>query len=83
MKLITAKILDPTHLELNQPITIKSGETITISIPTDTNDESLEMKGTEELLSVCGTWEDDRTMEEQISDIYSARKSSNRTEDVF
>ncbi|QTA83490.1 Uncharacterized protein dnl_59000 [Desulfonema limicola] len=30
---------------------------------------------TEEFLSVCGTWEDDRTVEEQINDIYSARKS--------
>ncbi|GMT50240.1 MAG: hypothetical protein IEMM0008_1779 [bacterium] len=83
MKLITAKILDSTHLELNQPITIKSGETITISIPTDTNDDSLEMKATEKLLSICGTWEDERTVDEQIDDIYSARKSGHRTENIF
>jgi len=38
---------------------------------------------TDEFLSVCGTWEDDRSVEEQIQDIYSARKSTNRTEKIF
>jgi hypothetical protein len=38
---------------------------------------------TEEFLSVCGTWEDSRSIEEQIQDIYSARKSTNRTEKIF
>jgi hypothetical protein len=38
---------------------------------------------TEEFLSVCGTWEDERSVDEQISVIYSARKSTMRTEKVF
>lgn len=42
-----------------------------------------EKKTTEELLSVCGTWEDDRSIEEQIRDIYSSRKSTNRAEKIF
>ncbi|MBI4653442.1 MAG: hypothetical protein HY752_00345 [Nitrospirae bacterium] len=42
-----------------------------------------EKKTTEEFLSVCGTWEDDRSVEEQIRDIYSSRKSTNRAEKIF
>ncbi len=38
---------------------------------------------TEEFLSVCGTWEDDRSIEEQIRVIYSSRKSSTKMENVF
>jgi hypothetical protein len=33
MKLITAKILDATHLELSQPLFFHQGDTIQISIP--------------------------------------------------
>lgn len=33
MKIIKAKILDPTHLELSQPIPVQPGEYIHISIP--------------------------------------------------
>ena len=42
-----------------------------------------EKNATDELLSVCGTWEDDRTVDEQIKDIYSNRKSTTRTENIF
>ncbi len=42
-----------------------------------------EKKTTEEFLSVCGTWEDDRSIEEQIRDIYSSRKSTNGAEKIF
>lgn len=45
--------------------------------------ESNEKNATDELLSVCGTWGDDRTADEQIKDIYSSRKSTNRTENIF
>lgn len=45
--------------------------------------ESTEETATEEFLSVCGTWEDNRSIDEQIDDIYSSRKSTNRTEKVF
>ncbi len=45
--------------------------------------KSDEKRMTEEFLSVCGTWEDDRSPEEQIADIYSARKSTGRTEKLF
>ncbi len=42
-----------------------------------------EIKATEELLSVCGAWEDDRSIEEQIRDISSSRKSTSRAEKIF
>jgi len=42
-----------------------------------------EKKTTEEFLAVCGTWEDDRSIEEQVRDIYSSRKSTNRAEKIF
>ena len=42
-----------------------------------------EKNATDEFLSVCGTWEDDRTIDEQLKGIYSSRKSTNRTEKVF
>ena len=42
-----------------------------------------EETATEEFLSVCGAWEDKRSIDEQINDIYSSRKSTIRTEKVF
>jgi len=38
---------------------------------------------TDEFLSVCGTWEDNRSVEEQINDIYSARNSRKLTENFI
>ena len=43
----------------------------------------MKKNATDEFLSVCGTWEDDRTIDEQLKGIYSSRKSTNRTEKVF
>ncbi len=40
-------------------------------------------KATEEFLSLCGTWEDNRSVEDQIKEIYSSRKSTSRTEKIF
>lgn len=45
--------------------------------------KSTEEKATAEFLSVCGTWEDNRSVEEQIRDVYSSRKSTSRAEIVF
>jgi len=45
--------------------------------------ESLEETATDDFLSVCGTWEDKRSVDEQINDIYSSRKSTNRMERLF
>lgn len=44
---------------------------------------SSEDKATAEFLSVCGTWEDMRSVEKQIDDIYSSRKSTSRAEKIF
>jgi hypothetical protein len=44
---------------------------------------SSEEKATAEFLSVCGTWEDSRSVEKQIEDIYSSRKSTSRSEKMF
>lgn len=41
MKLINAKILDSTHLELSQPISLKPGINIEISIPDENEDDNL------------------------------------------
>lgn len=41
MNIITAKILDPTHLELSQPIPAKPGESIQISIPDEGEEDRL------------------------------------------
>ena len=42
-----------------------------------------EEKATEDFLSVCGTWEDERSVEEQIREVYSSRRSTSRTEKAF
>ena len=42
-----------------------------------------EEKATAEFLSVCGKWEDSRSIEKQIEDIYSSRKSTSRSEKIF
>ncbi|OGB90402.1 MAG: hypothetical protein A3H39_16350 [candidate division NC10 bacterium RIFCSPLOWO2_02_FULL_66_22] len=39
MKIISAKVLDPTHLELSQPIAAKEGDLIEISIPIDEDEQ--------------------------------------------
>lgn len=44
---------------------------------------SSEENATAEFLSVCGTWVDSRSVEKQIEDIYSSRKSTSRTEKIF
>lgn len=41
MKVIEAKILDQTHLELSQPIQIKTGDLVKIIINEQDEDESL------------------------------------------
>jgi hypothetical protein len=45
-----------------------------------TTDEKI---ATKEFLSICGTWEDERTVEEQLSDIYSQRASTTRAGNIF
>lgn len=42
--------------------------------------EGDERRATDEFLSVCGTWEDNKSAEEQIQVIYSSRRSASRTE---
>lgn len=39
MRVISAKILDPTHLELSQPLDATPGEVIQITLPTASDDE--------------------------------------------
>jgi hypothetical protein len=38
---------------------------------------------TDEFLSACGTWEDERSIEEQINDIYSSRNSRKATKGMI
>ena len=39
MRVISAKILDATHLELSQPLDASPGEVIDISVPSDNDHE--------------------------------------------
>ena len=39
MRVISAKILDATHLELSQPLEASPGDVIQISLPTEKDDE--------------------------------------------
>jgi hypothetical protein len=48
-------------------------------IPSNTIDKS----GTEEFLSICGKWQDARTVGEQLDELYASRCSTERTEHVF
>ena len=41
MKIISAKVLDATHLELSEPIPAKTGDLIEISIPDDDENDRL------------------------------------------
>ncbi len=41
MTVITATVLDPTHLELTYPLPLATGETIRISIPEPKEEEPL------------------------------------------
>ena len=41
MRIIEAKILDPTHLELKQPISARRGEYIQVSIPDEREEDRL------------------------------------------
>lgn len=41
MKIVKAKILDSTHLELSQPISAQPGQFIQISIPDEGEEDSL------------------------------------------
>jgi hypothetical protein len=47
------------------------------------SDRPDEKRATEEMLTACGQWEDDRTVDQQLEEIYSSRKSTNRTEAAF
>ncbi|MGR3293523.1 MAG: hypothetical protein ACUZ9M_05830 [Candidatus Scalindua sp.] len=50
MKVIEAKIIDQTHLELSQPISAKIGDSIKIIINDEAEDESLWHKAAKEQL---------------------------------
>jgi hypothetical protein len=39
MRVIPAKILDPTHLELSQPLDVAPGKMIEISVPGEPDEE--------------------------------------------
>ena len=51
MKIISAKVLDPTHLELSQPIAAKEGDLIEISIPIDEDEQLLKAAAEQKFLS--------------------------------
>jgi hypothetical protein len=40
MRIVSARIIDPTHLELLQPLSEAPGAVIQISLPADSDDET-------------------------------------------
>lgn len=76
------EILKDIH-ELPEPMQEKLAKIIHLLKKEFVQPELKEKSATEEFLSVCGTWEDDRSIEEQIKVIYSSRKSSTKMENVF
>ena len=58
MKIIKAKILDPTHLELNQPISLHHGVYIHIRIPDEDQEELLWQKKAKEYFLKAYSGED-------------------------
>ena len=69
--------------DLPQPIQKKLTKVVHFLKEEIIRSEINEESATDEFLSVCGEWEDDRNINEQLSDIYSARNSTNRTEKIF
>ncbi len=51
MKIISAKVLDPTHLELSQPIAAKEGDLIEISNPIDEDEQLWKAAAEQKFLS--------------------------------
>ncbi len=51
MKIITAKVLDPTHLELSQPIPAQAGDLIEISIAENEHDRLWKAAAEQKFLS--------------------------------
>jgi len=76
------QILKEIH-GLPEPFQKKMAEIIRFLKTEFFNGKADEKKATEEFLSVCGTWEDERSINEQLEDIYSSRKSTNRAERGF
>ena len=76
------QILKEMH-GLPEPFQKKMAEIIRFIKKKFFNGKIDEKRVTEEFLSVCGTWEDERSINEQLKDIYSSRKSTDRTERVF
>jgi len=69
--------------DLSEPMQEKLAKIIHLLKKEFVQPELKEKSATEEFLSVCGTWEDDRNIEEQIRVIYSSKKSSTKMEKVF
>ena len=44
---------------------------------------SIDKNETDEFLSICGKWQDARTVGEQLDELYAARCSTERAEHVF
>lgn len=76
------QILEEVY-ELPEPFQKKMAEIIRFLQTEFFNGEKDEKKATEEFLSICGTWEDERSINEQLREIYSLRKPTNRTEKKF
>ncbi|TWJ16705.1 hypothetical protein [Geobacter argillaceus] len=44
---------------------------------------AVDVSATEEFLATCGKWKDDRSVDEQLHDLYSSRCSTERTGKAF
>jgi len=76
------KILKEMH-DLSKPLQEKMVKIVHLLKQEFVKFRQDEKVATDEFLRVCGTWEDERTVKEQIKDIHSSRKSTSRTAKAF
>lgn len=69
-------IYDGEKIVLSEPVDFDVGTEVIVTFLVD--EEADESQDTVELLKLAGSWEDNRSAEEIIRNIYESRKSSNR-----
>lgn len=70
-------IYDGEKIVLSKPVDFDTGTEVIVTFLVD-EEVADDAKDTGALLELAGSWEDDRSAEEIIRDIYESRKSSNK-----
>lgn len=76
MKIITATIIDVTHLKLDQPISLKPGETVKISIEEDEVESLWRERAKSKLLKVYTDDDEEEVMQGTYKEIFEKGKKN-------